>query len=160
MPKEHLVVEDGGLQTVLLFEGIADALVVTQRVVQRGRDHLDVVGTDRGVDVDLAIGDRLAHHLAARARFLGNEDHEVAVDLGDAGQPEALGSTRSGVKNLSSTGMRLLTCSGEEVTPNFSKKPSSIRTLHLPHVRFSPQIASISTPSSRLASRTDLPSST
>ena len=43
--------------------------------------------------------------------------------------------------------------------PSASKSPSSMRTLHLPHVRFSPQTASMPTPSSRLASRIDVPSS-
>src|SRR5680860_72911 len=69
-------------------------------------------------------------------------------------------SRRSPLMNFSSTGRHAETFSIDEVTPYRSKKPSSMRTLHLPHVRFSPQMASISTPSSRLACRMDLPSST
>src|SRR5215208_4615675 len=42
----------------------------------------------------------------------------------------------------------------------FSKRPSSTSTIHLPQVAFSAQIDSISTPSSRAAARTDVPSST
>src|SRR4030095_11848338 len=42
----------------------------------------------------------------------------------------------------------------------FSKRPSSIKIIHFPHVAFSAQMDSISTPSSRAAVRTDVPSST
>src|SRR5215216_1661694 len=42
----------------------------------------------------------------------------------------------------------------------FSKRPSSTSTIHLPQVAFSAQIDSISTPSSRAAARTEVPSST
>src|SRR3972149_4026897 len=42
----------------------------------------------------------------------------------------------------------------------FSKRPSSIKTMHLPHVAFSAQIDSISTPKSCAAERMDWPSAT
>src|SRR5262245_41823043 len=41
----------------------------------------------------------------------------------------------------------------------FSNLPSSIKTMHLPQVAFSAQMDSISTPNSRAAERTDMPSS-
>src|SRR5690242_4275490 len=51
-------------------------------------------------------------------------------------------------------------CSRLDSILYFSKRPSSTSTMHLPQVAFSAQIDSISTPSSRAAARTDVPSST
>ncbi len=75
---------------MLRLQSITDALVIAERIVQGGRLHLDVVGAHGGVHVDLAVGDGLPHHLTAGACLFRHEDHDVAVDLGDAGQTEAL----------------------------------------------------------------------
>ena len=58
--------------------------------MQRGRRHHDVVGADRRIDVDLAVGHGLAHDLAVDSRLFGDEDDQVAVHIRFAGQPVAL----------------------------------------------------------------------
>src|SRR5665648_105503 len=88
---QHVIVDPGPLfETVLFLKPLDQALVVAQRVVERGGDQLDVIGIDRRVDLDLTVGGGLANHLPTGAALLGDEDDQIALDFGRTAQPVAL----------------------------------------------------------------------
>ena len=88
--EESVVVDLRTRAADLLRECGGEPLVIGLRIVELGRAERYGVKTDRRIEHDLALSRLLADHLASAPALCREEDREIAVNGGRAGQTEPL----------------------------------------------------------------------